>query len=256
MNTLNFSLQPLNNAKPSEELDILIPKFDPGPFPPPARICEPLWPEPVDKSWIPFYANESLIRYSLIEDEAEFRRRHLEDWYERCWFVLGKVMRDPAGNVWGSIRRFVAAQYLYASCSYFEFNPETWRALHSKLEITKEMLLGWVHTHSLEMLRRLGRKAASEFPSQQSTSETQDSPESTDGEILLKISSGLFLSQMDIDSAMKLGFNAAYQLTCILDSDTCAAAEDNSKLCDMFGVWGYVDTILKRRSIHIIRDRQ
>lgn len=165
-------------------------------------------------------------------------------------------MRDPAGNVWGRIQRFVAAQYLHASCSYFEFNPETWRVLHSELEITKEMLLGWVHTHSLEMLRRLGREAAPEFPYPQSASETQESPEAADSRILLEIFSGLFLSQMDIDSAMKLGFNAGYQLTCVVDSDTCAAAEDNSKLGDMFGVWGYADTSLNRRSIDIIRDQQ
>jgi hypothetical protein len=254
MNTLNFSLQPLNNAKHSDGLDILIPKFDPGPFAPESRICEPLQHELKVKSWIPFYANESLIRHSLIEDEVEFRRRHVEDWHERCWFVLGKIMRDPAGNVWGSIQRFIVAQYLYASCAYFEFNPETWRALHSELEITKEMLLGWVHTHSLEMLRRLGGEAAPEFPSRQSHLETQDLPEVPDSKGLLEICSGLFLSQMDIDSATKLGFNAAYQLTCILDSDACAATDSHSKLGDMFAVWGYVDTILKRRSIHIIRE--
>jgi hypothetical protein len=116
------------------------------------------------------------------------------------------------------------------------------------------MLLGWVHTHSLNYLRKKGHSAKAEFPAQHCIQRSQELSDDTECNCLTQISSGLFLSQMDIESAMKRGFNAAYQLTCILDSDACLGVTENYHLGDIFGVWGYVENSLHQRSIHIIKD--
>jgi hypothetical protein len=260
MSAFTFSITPVDSEPmPGEARDglrVQVPEFVLGPYPPEFWICEPLLTDTQEGNSIPFFAEASLIRNSLVNDEVEFRQSHLDDWYERCWFIVGNVIRNPSGKLWGHIQRIIEARNIASSCFSFAFGPDTWRMLYEEIDYPNEIVLGWVHTHSLDYLRQDRDVASAELPARRGDQCTCEVPQDNSGNEFMDLSDGLFLSEMDIESATTRGFNAAYQLTCVVDSDACAAAEDNSKLGDMFGVWGYVDTILNRRSINIIKDQK
>jgi proteasome lid subunit RPN8/RPN11 len=253
MSAVAFSIKPTVSFQKEDYLEVLIPKFESGPYPPSMRRCVPLCPAYDRKSDLPFYVTESLIRKALIEDEARFRREHPIDWHERCWFILGKILRDPDGKLWGNIQRIIPACHLETSYAFFEFSPETWMVLREEIRKSRELVLGWVHTHSVTFLNQMGRKALLEMPAQAIDTVSKDMVCQTEAKRSANISSGLFLSTTDTESAMKRGFNAAYQLTCILDSDAIEIANEKNRLDRAIGVWGYFENTLRPSSFYIIR---
>jgi hypothetical protein len=144
------------------------------------------------------------------------------------------------------VTRILPARELQATAASFEFTPETWSGQMRELEANGGMMLGWVHTHSVEFLARLGKEAASEVPA--ATAERDDAPQ--EGK---QLRSGLFLSLHDMDSASRRGFGAPYHLTCVLDSDACVNPEPVG-LGRILGVWGWHENRLCRRSVHVVKN--
>jgi hypothetical protein len=142
---------------------------------------------------------------------------------------------------------------LISTSSSFEFSAETWTKLRAEVDEEREMVLGWLHTHSLEFIQRNGDDAAGETPGPDHWPEAQD--DSTREGKKQRLHSGLFISALDLESALKRGFGAAYHLTCVLDSDACTKVEKGDiNLREILGVWGWHEGMLRRRSIQIIQD--
>jgi hypothetical protein len=240
-----LGLRPLERKQLRRRLTVEVPRFAPGGSPPPAGCWKPLLPERHYESDLPVYWRESLLR-ALVRNEQRFRLQHAADWVERCWFLQGMLARGPGGEIWGRVTRIVPARELRASAASFEFTPETWSGQIGQLEANGGVMLGWIHTHSLHFLARVGEEAAREVPA--AVDERDDGPQ--EGK---QLRSGLFLSLHDIHSASRRGFGAPYHLTCVLDSDACVNPEPVG-LGRILGVWGWYEGRLCRRSLHVVKE--
>jgi hypothetical protein len=239
---MNLKIQPLQHEPVREKLVVEVPRFPPGPFAPPKEAWEPLCPGEDFEGDYPVFWEESSLR-ALIGDEARFRSESGPHWTERCWFLLGTIVRDPAGCLYGTIRKAIPAADTRATASAFEFGPETWAKLGEEMK-DDELTLGWVHSHSVQFLQEEDEDFMDERPPQlQGAGRTREK----EGK-----ESGLFLSREDIDSALKRGFNAPYQLTVILDSDVCLRPAHHIPLREAVGVWGWFQGRLSRRSIYVL----
>jgi hypothetical protein len=245
VNEVGVNIRLLETSTRGDRLAVEVPTFKPGPYPPSGDTWEHLLPEQNRESDLPIFTRELLIR-DLVRDEIRFRGEHQSGWFERCWFVFGLVQRDPDGNLWGWISRLVPTVDVKATRASFEFAPGTWWAQRKQVERTGEMLLGWIHTHSLESLEQAAGTPP-EFPVSNPSQEMSGGRVGTQ-----QLRSGLFLSFEDIQSARKC-FSAAYHLSGILDSDACLQGE-NGRLEEVFGVWGWIEGCLCRRSIHLVKE--
>jgi hypothetical protein len=243
---MNLKIQPLNIDLPREKLAVEVPRFPSGPFCPPKEDWKPLYLEQDIEGDFPVFWQESDM-WTLIRDEARYRLESVPHWLERCWFLPGTIVRDPAGHLWGMIRKALPAADLISTPSSFEFGAETWAKLREEME-ENELTLGWVHSHSLEFLR-----ASEEVLPGEGISPRQRAGRAPEKS---RKTSGLFLSTFDTDSALKRGFNAPYQLTFVLDSDACVLPEEKISLQEALGVWGWFRGNLCRRSIHVIKDER
>ncbi|RJR29419.1 MAG: hypothetical protein C4576_35440 [Desulfobacteraceae bacterium] len=233
MKCCDFELAAETDRTEAGELFIMVPRIAPGPLKPCPERCYPLLPEMEDPSDINVYCQAEIL-HDLILDEESYRRDHPEDWVERCWFLLGNLVRDAEAEVWGSIVEIAPARHVEATAWSFEFTAETWPCHREELRKSGTILMGWVHTHSLHFLS--GGK----------------SPE--DGEQAEGTRSGLFLSSFDVRAASKLGFSAPHHLTCVLDSDECLRGSTDRDLQKVLGVWGWSGVGLTKRNIHIVGD--
>jgi hypothetical protein len=205
-------------------LSVCIPEFSIGPVPPEVNTCKPLAPEFQHAEDMPVYMDYRLFE-DIIRNEKQFRKSAAEkNWTERCWFLVGNVFRNPLeAGLYGMISSLVEAEHLsYMSSAYFELTPMSWIALNNQLEKTNMSLMGWIHTHSLEIIKKDDDK-----------------------------SSGLFLSQIDYKTALKCGFSGAEQITMVLDSDRTDYDKPQS-LKELFGAWGWRWGFLTRRNIQIV----
>jgi len=223
-------------------LVVEVPSFPRGGFPPPGKSWEPLlegdgmgWGYPV------FWKQSDLL--ALMCEEADYRLKSSQ-WSERCWFLVGKIVRDPSGSLWGAIHKCIPSVDVRSSASSFEFGPDTWAALQAE-KGPEELTLGWLHSHSIGFLRKTERDIGGKHYTPEEPAESQG-----------RVASGLFLSLQDIESALKRGFNGPYQLTCILDSDVCTPDRSGISLGEVLGVWGWFGANLCRRSIHMIKDAE
>ena len=240
--TLNIKALARDRAAGPNRLVVEVPGFPQGGFPPPQSAWEPLlageamgWGYPV------FWSRSDIL--ALMREEAEYRQRS-DSWSERCWFLVGRIVRDPSGRLFGAIHKCLPAVDVRSSASSFEFGPDTWATLQAE-KSPEELTLGWVHSHSIHTLRRMERDIGEKHH-----------PTEEQAEPYRKSASGLFLSVQDIESALKRGFNGPYQLTCVLDSDLCVMDRTQTPLGEVLGVWGWFEAKLYRRSIHIIKDGQ
>ena len=231
----------------SEKLTIAVPRFGRGTPPPPAGICTALLSEGHAGDDLPIYCPETVIR-DLVQDETDFRRTRAAYWKERCWFLTGTVSRERCGRLWGCIECIVPARRVSATAGSFEFSAETWSDFYRDIEARDEVLMGWLHTHSLAYLSEKADGSA-ERP-QPGTSAGNASP----GGNVRQESSGLFLSGIDRESARRRGFNAPHHITAVLDSDVCVRNEAVSDLGELLGVWGWFGLRLARRSLYIVHN--
>jgi len=243
MNAFKLSEIELKAGRAPDCLEIEVPAFCRGPYPPAEDARFSLFPIGEEDWDLPVYVMEQTLR-EIIQDEVHFRRQHGDDWYERCWFPVGSISRDPDGNLWSMVHRFVRARNLDATPAFFAFGPDTWAVLRNEIIETGEELLGWIHTHSVKFLLSKAWKEACREPSVNETHAGQLNPSGAD---FSEHASGLFLSTTDIQSAL----DAAHQITCILDSDACLKSESDD-LSEVIGVWGWHEGYLKRRSIHVV----
>jgi|GEM_PF-4524779 len=250
-----LTLKPIGFSRHPQNLSIHVPAFDPGPYPPEAGKGMILSPENEVASDLPCFMPEALLTQSLIADEVRFRKEHPLDWHERCWFLLGDVVRDPTGSLWSMVRQVMPARLLGSSRAYFEFSPQTWTDVRRFLEMTGGFVLGWIHTHSLNFIHPSDAGEPEQHPILEICFDANGQIYGNLATLSYqKRSSGLFLSAIDCESARNRGFGGGHQLTCILDSDACVFMENDGDLSKVFGVWGWRDCILKRRSIYIIKD--
>jgi hypothetical protein len=247
MKTHVLTLMPSGGKPFSENLTIAVPCFGRGIHPPPAAICTALLPEGHAGDDLPIYCRETLIR-DVAQDEADFRRTQAADWRERCWFLSGTVAREPCGRLWGSIERIVPARRVRATAGSFEFSAETWSDFYRDPKARGEVLMGWLHTHSLAHLEEKADGSAEHWKPGASAGNA-----GPDGNTRKKMS-GLFLSGIDRDSARRRGFNGPHHITAVLDSDVCVLNKAGSDLGEMLGVWGWFGLRLARRSLYIVHN--
>jgi len=150
--------------------------------------------------------------------------------------------------LWGSIERIVPARRVRATAGSFEFSAETWSDFYRDLEIRNELLMGWLHTHSLAYLSENKDEAAQRR--EPGASAGNRGP----GGCVRQKMSGLFLSGIDRDSARRRGFNGPHYITAVLDSDVCVRSAAGSDLGELLGVWGWFGLRLTRRSLYIVHD--
>jgi hypothetical protein len=251
MNTPELRLDAIGDRQARRGLCLEVPGFQKGPLPPPWGSWEPLYPRYDHEGDLPVFWDESLMA-SLRHEEAEFRRRHRTDWIERCWFIHGHLQRAPHGELWARVARTLPAlSLIQASAAGFEFSAETWSHQRTEAEKAGEILLGWIHTHSLEYLGQAERGCRGEGNAAQGNPSVCDS-RSVDLSAESGPDTGLFLSPRDAESAYRLGFSAAYQITCVLDSDACI--RPGKRLSEVLGAWGWSGCLLCRRSVHVVRD--
>jgi hypothetical protein len=243
---MNLKIQPLQREPVREKLVLEVPRFSPGPFALPKEAWEPLFPVKDFEGDFPVFWEESDLRV-LIGDENRFRSESGPYWVERCWFLPGAIVRDPAGCLYGMIRKAIPAADTRATSSAFEFGPETWAKLREEMK-DGELMLGWVHSHSVQFLRGEEEESPGERPPRRDGAGRAGEKEEKE--------SGLFLSGMDTDSALKRGFNAPYHLTVILDSDVCLRPPHHIPLEEAVGVWGWFQGRLCRRSIYVIKEKR
>jgi hypothetical protein len=156
------------------------------------------------------------------------------------------------------IERTQEVETTSASSSFFEFSPQAWRSLKREIGDSEKLLLGWIHTHSVEFLTRAGSIKTNDTHAPHAKESEQSGHRHSDCNAK-KMNSGLFLSKVDIESADKRGFSAPYHLTCVLDSDVCSEIrlleDSNVPFHKTLGVWGWLDVrTLYRRDLYIIRD--
>jgi hypothetical protein len=228
--------------KQDSGLSVKVPVFPPGPFQPGRDEWKPLHAAFDQELDLPIFWKKSQI-LNCVKDEAIFRAVHDKSWFERCWLLTGKVIRDPEGHLYAVVSRSVPAAHVISSCSSFEFTAETWLEHRKETEGTGELLLGWMHTHSLSSCKK----------SFSGESLKNGSEPSSDGKDL-PVKSGLFLSEEDITSARKYGFNGPWQVTCVLDSDACVGQQQGVSLREVLGAWGWCAGFLRRRSVNVIKD--
>ena len=219
-------------------LSLKVTVFPPGPFQPHRDQWEPLHASFDNKSDLPVYWKRHHI-LNCVQDEAAFRAEHGRTWFERCWFLSGRLRREPSGHLYAVVARSLPAAHVISSSTSFRFTPETWLEHRKKTEGAGELLLGWLHTHSIDSIRSACKKLEK---GSQPGSEAKESP----------CKSGLFLSQEDITSALRYGFSGAFQLTCVLDSDACVVQQADITLSRVLGVWGWSAGLLRQRSVNVI----
>jgi hypothetical protein len=241
MEKLNIRAVAGDSPADTDRLVVRVPRFPRGDSPPPDRAWAPLLAGEYFKWGYPVYWEESDI-LALVRDEAEYRL-NCDPWMERCWFLVGRIVRDRSGLLWGKIHKCLPALGVRSSASSFEFGPDTWATLQAE-KGPEEVTLGWIHSHSIDFLRKM----ENDLSQQNHYREDQAGPSG------MGRATGLFLSAQDIESALKRGFNGPYQLTCVLDSDVCSPDRSGTALGQVLGVWGWFGAKLCRRSIHIIKD--
>ena len=247
MKTRILALMPSGDKPSSENLTIAVPRFGRGSHRPPVETCTALLEEGHVGDELPIYCRETLIR-DLAQDEADFRRTRAADWNERCWFLSGAITREPCGRLWGSIERIVPARSVRATAGSFEFSAATWSDFYRDLAARNELLMGWLHTHSLAYLSEKKDDAVERQKPGSSAGNTGP------GGCVRKKVSGLFLSGIDRESARRRGFNGPFHITAVLDSDVCARSAAGSDLGELLGVWGWYGLRLARRSLYIVHN--
>ena len=214
-------------------LSLKVPSFPAGPWPPDGL------PLPVENEKI--YKPEGQFRVlcamdllrELAADEAIFKRDHPE-WRERMFFLLGQVLRAPDGNLYSWIQRYLEAEDVTATSSAFSFGPLTWDKAMRKVPAGK-LIQGSAHGHSIYSMGDPSGKTPCSVTS----------------------TSGLFLSASDVDTAYHRGFGEPFSITMVIDSDQIAS-EDSARalgiheLGKVFGVWGFNQGLLLRRSLVVI----
>lgn len=247
-----LQLRPVQTTESVDCLTTEVPNFPFG-SPPPARaLSEALSAQYDFEADLSIFCPEFLIT-GLRQDEARFRERHAE-WFERAWFLHGHIRRAPSGELWAMITRILKARNLeIVSAAGFEFSPETWMNQRAEAERAGEILLGWVHSHSMHHLARVTRAGREQLAAPEFSRDGRD-PLKQNSTHNRGSSSGLFLSTQDVESANRFGFSAAYQVTCVLDSDACIRPE--AGLGEVLGVWGWYEGSLCRRGIDIVKRSQ
>ena len=118
MNVQKIKIVPAKKTSRPERLTLKVPRFPRGDQP---AVGEMLSPAHNCETDMPIYIDESQI-LNLEKDEINFRHCHADDWFERCWFMLGTIKRASSGIVWGMISRIFPAQNIKATSALFEFD--------------------------------------------------------------------------------------------------------------------------------------
>jgi len=257
MSSQSFEIVSLDGTTEFECLVVKVPVFPRGSYPAAAEHCLVMAPQYSRDTDIPVYMYKSII-LDLASDESYYRHAHPNnDWKERCWLMLGKILRDDKKKLFLVVKRVIAALNVNASASFFEFSPATWREIKKEIEpTTEEIILGWIHTHSVKILIENASTNTTRHSDNEQLQTIQASPAAECEKF--KASSGLFLSATDVASAFR-NFGAPFQLQCILDSDLCMKKGNKVKdgeIGEIFGVWGWLDGggVLCRRSLFVIGD--
>ena len=216
-----------------------------------------LSPSHAGDHWIRVCVPRELLE-KLTHDEAAYAARAGDAWAERAWFLAGNLGRQN-GRITARVRAICPAVDAHATVADVVFGPQTWVRARQEMDARGLDLLGWVHTHSIERLRKVARRqpagaaatAAISTPAADANGATAPSDLHA---ALADLKSGLFLSQTDVDSAQRLGFRSPTSLTAVLDADACATVGESrvDEFGNIIGFWGWAYGFLARRSVQLI----
>jgi hypothetical protein len=216
-----------------------------------------LLPSHAGDHWMRVCVPRELLE-KLAHDEAAYAARTGDAWAERAWFLAGNLGRQNK-RITARVRAICPAVDVHATVADVVFGPETWVRARQEMDARGLDLLGWVHTHSIERLRKVARRqpagaaatAAISTPAADANGATAPSDLHA---ALADLKSGLFLSQTDVDSAQRLGFRSPTSLTAVLDADACATVAESrvDEFGSIIGFWGWAYGFLARRSVQLI----
>ncbi|KOR30376.1 hypothetical protein TI05_14115 [Achromatium sp. WMS3] len=192
---------------------------------------------------MPFYIPASILE-KLKQDEQAFGKRD-EPWQERSWFLTGSIERY--GNELAvMVQNIFLAEETTANSAELAFSAATWSHLRQRLDASGQILVGWLHSHSMKNLSHISIDQNIQTNTQ--TIPQPVTPPATSTQNYAN-GSGLFLSLLDIIAARK-GFSAPWMAIGVIDADTCHSGGDEPQ--HLLALWEWQHGLLIRRSARLV----